>query len=464
MMDGGLFNETDSEEEEREARVLAAVDVLPGPVRYQPAWFTGGLSATARSAPTSYLDELNRERLHSRYLAVMQPVLSPHAEASLWAEAAQRRLNVTRVQNPTVAELRRSLPAARKQWYFDDSDDEAEDAKREVAAAAAKAAARLAAAAAQEAARRQARVHSMLSASQASWGDDSDTDGESSGSDAEPPPRGSSPLASSGGIKASKANPPAMTAVVSEDNDQGGEKGGDWEGELPALSTKERAKAVRQKSAERAKKAKAKAAAAARVHAAQAALDDGDDNAAALLVGPDDAWAAALKAYFVAAEAGAVEAVAEGLEGLEVARARWRTRAEQRTSSSPACAGAPAVGASASSEAAASAATAVASAYAAAAEPDLPPAISATGCCVDAVDSKGFTALHWACDQGHDALCSWLVRHAHATLDLPDPLGLTPLHVAACSGGGGRWNTTAESDRSRKRLERERERWGAYSS
>jgi hypothetical protein len=460
-MDGGLFNETDSEEEEREARQLAAVDTLPGSARYQPEWYTGGLSATARSAPTSYIDELNRERLHRNYLAVMSPVLTPQAEAALWEEAALRRINVTHVKNPSLLELRRNLPKAKKPWYFDDSDDEAEEAKREAEAAAAKTAARLAAATAKEAAQRQGRVQSMLSASQSIWGGDSDSDsdaGNSSASDTEAP---RSLL--SGNNKASKATPLPAVAVSENDHEDEDEDDDDSQSEarrkrneeeakkqkdeFAGLSTKERARLTRQKAAEKKKKAKARAAAAAAAAAegaaAKALLDDDDDEENGVVVDPVEKWTSALSAYFVAAQKGGIEDVAEALNDLEKAMALW----QERNTPSSGTATSTGNGTPASTQAGSGGAQATGPTSRSEGGVGAPqtgkgvgglmeplPGLPLTGCCVDVADAKGYTALHWACDRCDDSLCGWLLRRGHATMDLPDKLGLTPLHVASCNG------------------------------
>ena len=467
-MDGGLFNETDSEEDEREARQLAAVDIHPGSARYQPEWYTGGLSATARSAPTSYIDELNRERLHRDYLAVMSPVLSPQAEAALWEEAALRRINVTHVKNPSLIELRRNLPKAKKPWYFDDSDDEAEEAKREAEAAAAKEAARLAAAAAKKATQRQARVQSMLSASQAHWGGDSDDDsdaGNSSASDSEAPRS----LLSGGNTKASKATPLGVVAVSENDHEDDDddshneahrkkeeERAKKEKDEFAGLSTKERARLTRQKAAEKKKKAKARAAAAAAAAAegaaAKALLGDDDDEDNEVPINPVENWTSALAAYFVAARSGGIEELAEALHNLEKAMALLEKQTVNTndkavdsmtgtTTTQAGLIGAQTAGQSSSRGDGAATTTTGRGGESLIGKGEGEggvlqplPGLPLTGCCVDVADAKGFTALHWACDRAHDSLCGWLLRHGHATMDLPDKLGLTPLHVAACNG------------------------------
>jgi len=49
---------------------------------------------------------------------------------------------------------------------------------------------------------------------------------------------------------------------------------------------------------------------------------------------------------------------------------------------------------------------------------------------VDAVDTRGWTALHWAAQEGHPEVCLALL-HSRANIDATDSEGHTPLQLAA---------------------------------
>ncbi|XP_065316753.1 uncharacterized protein LOC135925391 isoform X1 [Gordionus sp. m RMFG-2023] len=56
------------------------------------------------------------------------------------------------------------------------------------------------------------------------------------------------------------------------------------------------------------------------------------------------------------------------------------------------------------------------------------------GANITALDKQGWSALHWACYNGHTDVCLYLVKKAHFLLNIVDKLGRTPLHLAAHTG------------------------------
>ncbi|XP_012523112.1 ankyrin repeat domain-containing protein 39 isoform X2 [Monomorium pharaonis] len=56
------------------------------------------------------------------------------------------------------------------------------------------------------------------------------------------------------------------------------------------------------------------------------------------------------------------------------------------------------------------------------------------GVFVDAVDSAGYTALHYATRRGHVRVCELLLEHGAKVDARTRSMGATPLHRAACMG------------------------------
>lgn len=57
-------------------------------------------------------------------------MLSQELEDSLWDQVLTQKLSVTKLEPPSVLEVKTKIPANKKKWYFDDSDDELEEEKR----------------------------------------------------------------------------------------------------------------------------------------------------------------------------------------------------------------------------------------------------------------------------------------------------------------------------------------------